>query len=137
MGLLTRYTAFEIASEPSDAAPLRDVLSAVGSIDGSVDDTERLVIEAMFRTVPQLRDHGDDVPPRASRQHILAELAKLSDERLRRQCFILAAELAIASDGVNQAEDEYLEAVKAALRIDDAFAEMVVQVLAYKYARSA
>ncbi len=135
MGILTDHTALEVTSQ-GDAGALRDVFSAIGSVDGSVDAQERTVIEAMFHTVPQLRDEQASVPPR-SRNQILTELGKLTNERLRRQCFVLAVELAIASDGVNQAEDQYLEALKKALRIDDAFALMVVQVLACKYARSA
>jgi len=137
MGLLTQYTATEIASRPEDAAALRDVLSAMGSVDGSLDDTERRVIEAFFRTVPQLRDHASAAPPRANREVILRELGKLADERLRRQCFVLAVELAIASDGVNEAEERYLESLKATLRIDDAFAVGTFRVMACKYARAA
>jgi uncharacterized membrane protein YebE (DUF533 family) len=135
MGVLTDHTALEVTS-PGDASALRDVLSAIGSVDGSVDAQERAVIEAFFRTVPQLRDDATKVPPRMSRGQILADLAKLENERLQRQCFVLAVELAMASDGVNDAEDQYLEALKQALRIDDAFAGMVVQVLACKYARA-
>src|SRR5262249_32544959 len=106
MGLLTRFTATEIATTPEDAAALRDVLSAVGTVDGSVDSTEYRLIEALFRTIPQLRDHaGAGAPPRANRDHILGALAKLGDERLRRQCWVLAVELAIASEGVNEAEE--------------------------------
>lgn len=135
MGVLTDHTALEVTS-PGDASALRDVLSAIGSVDGSVDAQERAVIEALFRTVPQLRDSTPTVPPRVSRDQIVAELGKLKNQRLQRQCFVLAVELAMASDGVNQAEDRYLEALKQALRIDAAFAEMVVQVLACKYARA-
>ena len=137
MGLLFSYTATEIASRPEDAAALRDVLSAMGSVDGDVDATERRVIEALFHTIPQLRDHAAAAPPRSNRAAILTALGKLTDERLRRQCFVLAVELAIASDGVNPAEEQYLESLKAALRIDDAFAVAAFQVMACKYARAA
>ena len=133
MGVLINHTALEITA-PGDAKILRDVLSAISSADGSVDAQERAVLDAFFRTIPQLRDDASRVPPRG-RNQILADLAKLTNERLQRQCFVLAVELAIASDGVNEAEDQYLEALKQALRIDDGFAEMVVQVIASKYAR--
>jgi hypothetical protein len=135
MGVLTNYTALEVTA-PGDAIALRDVLSAIGSIDGGVDAAERAVLEALFRTVPQLRDDSGKIPPRNSRDKILAELAKLEDVRLRRQCFVLAVELAMASNGVNEAEDQYLESLRTTLRIDDAFAVMVVRVLACKYARA-
>jgi len=135
MGVLTDHTALEVTT-PGDAAALRDVLSAIGAVDGSVDSQERAVLEAFYRTIPQLRDDATRVPPRMGRAQILADLAKLKNERLQRQCFVLAVELAMASDGVNEAEDQYLDALKQALRIDDAFAGTVVQVLACKYARS-
>jgi hypothetical protein len=136
MGLLNDLTAAELASTPADAAALRDVLSAIGTVDGRLDRTERAVIEALFATIPQLRDHPASVPPRASRERILEALGKLEDERLRRQCFVLAVELAIASEGINEAEDGYLESLRAALRIDDSFARHTVEVLACKYARA-
>ncbi len=135
MSLLTRCTELEV-TVPGDADALRDVLSAIGSVDGQIDKQERAVLEAFFRTIPQLRDEVATVPPRLDRDQILADLGKLSDQRLQRQCFVLAAELAIASDGVNQAESRYLEALQKALRIDDQFADMAVQVLAAKYVRS-
>jgi uncharacterized membrane protein YebE (DUF533 family) len=136
MGLLTQYTALELAA-PGDARALRDVLSAVGSVDGVVDAQESALIAAFFRTIPQLRDEPVRVPPRAAREALLAELGALPSERLRRQCFVVAVELAIASDGVNDAEDAYLTALQKALRIDDAFARAVLEVMACKYARAA
>ncbi len=134
MSLLSRYTALEV-TKPGDAAALRDVLSAVGSVDGSVDALERTVIEALFHTIPQLREETSKVPPRTNRAQILAQLEKVTDERLRRQCFVLAVELAVASGGVNEAEDAYLGSLQKALAIDAAFAEATVQVMAAKYTR--
>src|SRR5207248_6912673 len=127
----------ELATSPEDAAALRDVLSAVGSVDGSVDTVERAVLESLFRTLPQLRDHPPSTPPRSNRARILEELAKLSDEALRYQCWVVAVELAIASDGINEAEDQYLEQLQQALRVDMEFAAMTVRVFACKYARAA
>jgi hypothetical protein len=136
MGLLTQYTATELATTPEDAAALRDVLSAVGSVDGTVDTVERAVIEALHKTLPQLRDHPPSAPPRANRARILEELGKLQDVRLRNQCWVVAVELAIASDGINEAEDQYLDALREALRVDVNFAAMTVRVLAAKYSRA-
>jgi hypothetical protein len=134
MGLLTDHTALEVTA-PGDADALRDVLGAVGAVDGRIDPQERAVLQALFATVPQLRNDPNTAPPRLRREQILDELSRLDNERLQRQCFVLAVELAMASDGINEAEDQYLEALRQALRIDEAFASMVVQVLACKYAR--
>ena len=135
MGLLTRYTSAELATTESDAAALRDVISTIGSVDGSLDTTEQAVIESLFRTLPQLRDHPASAPPRSSRTHVLEQLGKLQDKRLREQCWVVAVELALASDGINDAEDAYLESLRTTLRIDDQFAAFTVRVLACKYAR--
>jgi uncharacterized membrane protein YebE (DUF533 family) len=134
MGILTDHTALEVTAD-GDSAALRDVISAIGSVDGKLDEQERAVVHALFHTVPQLRSDPATAPPRG-RAQILADLGKLKDERLQRQCFVVAVELAIASDGVNEAEDQYLGQLKKALRIDDAFAASVVQVMAVKYARA-
>src|SRR5437016_869927 len=136
MRLLSRFTSAELATSPEDAAALRDVLSAVGSVDGSVDQVERAVIEALFKTLPQLRDHPATTPPRSNRARILEELARIQDESLRYQCWVVAVEVAIASDGINEAEDQYLEQLQQALRIDMDFAAITVRVLACKYARA-
>ncbi len=136
MGLLTRYTSAELATGEADAAALRDVISTVGAVDGSLDPTERVVIESLFKTLPQLRDHPASAPPRASRAHVLEQLGKLQDKRLREQCWVVAVELAIASDGINDDEDAYLESLRTTLRVDDQFAAMTVRVMASKYART-
>jgi tellurite resistance protein len=137
MGLLHRFTSAELATSAADASALRDVLSAVGTVDGSVDTVERAVLEALWKTLPQLRDHPSSAPPRSNRARILEELARLEDEALRYQCWVVAVELAIASDGINEAEDRYLEELQQALRIDMEFASMTVRVMACKYARAA
>jgi len=136
MGLLTRFTSAEIASSPEDAAALRDVLSAVGTVDGSVDKVERAVLEALYKTLPQLRDHPATAPPRSQRAKILESLSAIDSEALRYQCWVVAVELAIASDGINEAEDQYLEQLQQALRVDMDFAATTVRVLACKYARA-
>jgi tellurite resistance protein len=136
MGLLSRFTSTELATSPEDAAALRDVLSAVGTVDGSVDKVERAVIEALFKTLPQLRDHPASAPPRANRTRILEELGKLQHQGLRDQCWVVAVEVAIASDGINDAEDAYLEELREALRVDVNFAAWTVRVMASKYARA-
>jgi hypothetical protein len=136
MGLLRTLTSQASQGKAVDSGPLRDVLSAIGSVDGKLDEIERHLIQAMFDTLPQLREHPATAPPRANRNALLADLAKIGDEKLRRQCWVVAVELAIASEGVNEAEDQYLEQLQQALRIDDAFARKSVEVLAVKYARA-
>src|SRR5256885_8520559 len=112
MGLLRTLTASDCYGAPKDATPLRDVLSAIGSVDGKIDEIERHVLAAMFSTLPQLREAPVAAPPRSNRNAILADLGKLGDEKLRRQCWVVAVELALAAQGINDAEDPYLEQLR-------------------------
>jgi hypothetical protein len=137
MGLFRTLTASDSYGKPADAASLRDVLSAIGSVDGKLDEIERHLLAAMFATLPQLREAPVNAPPRSNRAALLADLGKIADEKLRRQCWVVAVELALASEGVNEAEDQYLEQLRQALRIDDSFARNVIEVMAVKYARAA
>ncbi len=49
---------------------------------------------------------------------------------------MLAIDLVLASEGAHDREDVFVEELRAALRIDEAFARQAITVLAYKYARS-
>jgi len=135
MGLLSDLTVDPYGST-DDAAPLYDLMSAMSSVDGSVDGGELAVIAALHKTLPQLQApsaHGNR-PPESSRKRLLVALGKLESLPLRRQCFVVAVEVALASGGAHHAEDAYLEEVRAALRIDDAFARQTIEVIATKYA---
>jgi hypothetical protein len=135
MGLLRELTSTTNRGHVDEATLLRGILSVMGTIDGKLDASERAAISALFRTVPQLRDGAEPTePPRANRAQLLEELGRITDERLRRQCFVLAVEVALSSGGVNDSEDQYVERLRAALNIDDGFARRTVEVLAYKYA---
>jgi tellurite resistance protein len=135
MGLLRELTSTANHGSTDEARPLRDIVSVMGTIDGKLDPSERAVIAALFHTLPQLKDmEPSSVPPKVNRAQLLEELQQLSEPRLRRQCFVVAVEVALASGGVNDSEDQYVERLRSALRIDDAFARQTIEVLAHKYA---
>jgi hypothetical protein len=135
MGMLKELTSTTNRGHSDEATPLRGILSVMGTIDGKLDPAERAAISALFRTIPQLRDAGEPTePPRANRAQLLEELARIPDERLRRQCFVLAVEVALSSGGANDSEDQYVDRLRSALKIDEAFARSTIEVLAYKYA---
>jgi len=135
MGLLSELTVDPYGST-NDAGPLYDLMSAMSSVDGSVDGGELAVIAALHRTLPQLQAPSAHSarPPESSRKRLLTQLAALESLPLRRQCFVVAVEVALASGGAHHAEDAYLEDVRTALRIDEAFARQTIQVIAVKYA---
>jgi hypothetical protein len=134
MGMLRdRVSEFYIAS-PADAEILRSVVSIMSSVDGTVATEEQAIAHAMFATIPQLRENPAHRPPASNRERLLVELGQLRDERLRKQCFVVAVEVALVADGANDAEDIYVERLRDTLKIDEAFARQTIDVLASKYA---
>jgi tellurite resistance protein len=135
MGLLRDLTTRTNHGDAREATPLRDVLSVMGTIDGKLDESERAAIAGMFRSLPQLRSAPESAaPPKVNRAQLLEDLKKISEPRLRRQCFVVAVEVALSSGGANESEDQYIERLRGALDIDEAFARRTIEVLAYKYA---
>lgn len=136
MGLLRELTTEAARGTASDAAPLRDLISAVVNADGSVDLAEHLSVEALYETVPQLREAGHGNAPPRSRKTVIASLAKIEDEHLRRQLFVIALDLALSSEGATEGEDAFVTELQAALGIDEDFARAAIIVLSFKYARA-
>jgi hypothetical protein len=135
MGLLRDLVASTPTGQAADAGPLRDLISAVVTADGQVDVAEHITVEALFETVPQLREAPEAQHPPASRKALLAQLGQLRDPRLQKQLFVIAIDLALASEGVNEREDVFIEELRAALSIDVPFAKATIAVLAAKYGR--
>lgn len=136
MALLRDLTSPTPGGTTADAGPLRDLISAAVNADGTVDHVEHVSAEALFEAIPQLRGApAAERPPVASRKALLASFAKISDDKLCRQLFVLAVDLVLASEGATEREDTFIGELTAALRIPDAFARQVITVMACKYAR--
>lgn len=137
MGLLRDLTATSPSGSSDDAASIRDLLSAAVVADGTVDQAEHITVEALYETIPQLRDATvDGRPPISNRKALIAAFGKLTDARLAKQLFVLAVDLVLASEGAHEREDVFIEELRAALRLDEAFARQTITVLAHKYARA-
>jgi tellurite resistance protein len=133
MGLLLSLVSKESNGSSADAKILVELMYAIAGIDGKVEPSEEVMIEAHCQTLPQVKSKTMSKPAKLDRRDVLAALEKVIDERLRKQCFVLAVEIALASGGVNEPEDQFMEHVRKALRLDDAFARQAVQVVAAKY----
>jgi tellurite resistance protein len=102
------------------------------------------VFAAYVETVPEFRNTSLDELMRAvaqlrlerpSKEQWVAALAEISSEVTRQKTLILALDIAMASGGmVDPDEDELLDQVRCALGLDLEFAERVLDVLAIKYA---
>jgi hypothetical protein len=136
VGLVSSKLAARRAFGPHDQALLWHVIQVMNRIDGTVEPAEALLADALGRTVPQLRTAKEDAArPVLSRKALLDEVGKLDDPGLCRQLFVVAVEAALASGDVNESEDQYLDHLRRALRVDDGFAAKVVEVVGAKYAR--
>ena len=102
MGLLRELTSDSNQVTDTDASFLRDLISAMVTADGAVDLAEHVTVEALFETVPQLRAAPVDArPPIAGRKALLSKLSTIGTDKLRRQLFVIAVDLALASDGAS------------------------------------
>jgi tellurite resistance protein len=134
MGQLAKLVAATSTAGADDLQPLAQTVLLVASIDGKVDTIEQTMIDTLFATVPQLK--GQKQPERVTRRTLLDLLAALPSEPLRKQCYVLAVEVALASGHVNESEDQFVELIGQALKIDPAFARQAIEVVACKYARA-
>ncbi len=138
MGLLTTIAAAPPQlSSVTEHQPLLRTVRVMSFIDGKMEHSEQVVIEALIKTIPQLRDLPMHLTSaeRVSREQLLEELRAISSERLRKQCFIVAVEVALASGHVNEHEDRFAEQLRNALRLDEAYARQVIEIIAAKYGR--
>ena len=136
MGLLRDLTRSAPAGAPRDAGLLRDLVSAAVTSDGAVDVAEHVSVEALYETVPQLRGAPTASRPPLQRAALIAALRDLDDAHLKKQLFVIAVDLVLASDGATEREDAFIEELRGALQIDDAFARAAITTLAHKYARA-
>ena len=101
-------------------------------------------LEAFFNTLPEF-DGKDFNELLAQANKVVARygnlkesikgLSEIQSEAVRKKCFVLAADIALSSGDVDEAEDRMLEAMQRILGIDDATAQKVLEVLTMKYAQ--
>ena len=63
-------------------------------------------------------------------------LSELSNQTVKNKCYLLAADIAMSSGDVDEAEDAMLDAMQRVLQVEDALATKILEVLTLKYARS-
>ena len=144
MGLLKSGTQTHLP----DKKPTDDVLLFHGMMimiygDGVMDAAEQQTLISFLMTVPDFADcdpnelmeeGGKIVRKYPSVRESIQALAGLSSENLKKKCFVLAVDLALASGDVDEEEDQILEAMQRVLNIPDDFAKSVIGTLSVKYA---
>ena len=146
MGLLSKLTRKVTPTRrPGDDTLLLHAMLLMCCADGVIDAKELPLVEAFFATLPEFAGKVfDDVYKDATalcrryptpRDSVQA-LAKLSSQAERNKCYLLAADIAMSSGDVDEAEDAMLEAMQKVLQVQDTTATKILEVLAIKYARA-
>lgn len=146
MGLLGKFLTTAATKKPTDDVLLVHAMFCMAAADGDVDDREDELIRAYTSTLPEFRDmdartlqrcidqsvtivreHGRDV------KSSLQVLGDIQSEVIRRKAFVLAVDIAMSSGDIAAAEEDMIEAMQRVLRIDDALAQQIIEVVAFKY----
>jgi len=144
MGLLGKFFGGAPAKKASDDVLLLHAMMLMASADGIMESSEIATLEGFINTLPEFRDADFDQQLAASRklkdgfktqQEAVQVLGDISSEAVRKKAFILAADIAMSSGDVDEAEEEMLEAMQRILGIDDELAHKAIEILALKYAR--
>ncbi len=146
MGLLSRLTGkVTPQKKPTDDALLLHAMLLMCGADGSFDDQEIPTVEAYFNSLPEFEGKQfSDVYEQATKilkrypslKDSVKALGELSTQLVKNKCYLLAADIAMSSGDVDEAEDQMLEAMQRILQVDDGLAERILEVLTLKYARS-
>jgi len=117
------------------------MLMVTADDDAAPEELE--LVEVFCRTVPEFRDVDLDALRAAwkefsqgydDRWDALSALVVMDDERLSKKAFVLACDLALASEGIKGEEYDMLNDMAAALGIRDNEALSILNVLQLKYA---
>lgn len=133
----------EAEKNATDDTLLALAMGCIAFADGPINPSEVSTIEAFASTLPEFANGGFVEPwtqstkifnkHKGNANACIEELKKLSTPSLKKKAFILAVDVAFASNDVNETEDKLLDKMKSVLGIDDLFAERAVAVLATKY----
>jgi len=146
MGLLSKLTGRVTPPKaPADDALLLHAMLLMCGADGSFDDQEIPTVEAHFNALPEFEGKEFSAVYQEAAKVLkrypglkdsVEALRELSTQTVKNKCYLLAADIAMASGDVDAAEDAMLEAMQRVLGVEDALATKILEVLSLKYARS-
>jgi tellurite resistance protein len=146
MGLLGKFLGTKPAKAPTDDVLLLHSIFCMAAADGHIEAAEHEMIRAYANTLPEFRDmDGDEfqkVLDQCSKishkynrdmKSSLVVLNEIQSDAVRKKAFVIAVDIAMSSGDIDESEEEMLEAMQRILRIDEALANRVVEVVSYKY----
>lgn len=148
MGLLGKFLGSTPAKAPTDDVLLLHSIFCMAAADGSIEDSEDEMIRAYANTLPEFRDMDGNEFNKAMEASIkiahkynrdmkssLVVLNEIKSEAVRKKAFVLAVDIAMSSGDVDESEEEMLEAMQRILKIDDALANKILEVISLKYVK--
>jgi tellurite resistance protein len=127
---------------PTDDVLLLHAMLLMAAADGVVEYKELSTVESFFNTLPEFQDKDfgwmvDEANKVIARygglRESLESLSEIESESVRKKCFLIAADLAMSSGEIAEAEEQVLDEMQHVLGISDAEAERMLDVLALKY----
>jgi uncharacterized tellurite resistance protein B-like protein len=145
MGLLSRLTGKIVPQKKAadDALLVHGMMLMCGA-DGSFDQEEVDTVNAYFSQLPEFEGKDfSEVYNEAVKvlrkfpnlKDSVKALTDLSTQTLKNKCYLLAADIAMSSGDVDEAEDQMLEAMQRVLGVDDNLAQKILEVLSLKYSK--
>ena len=145
MGFLSRLTggAAPQKSATDDVLLLHGMLLMAGA-EGFIDHAEIETVEAYFATLPEFKGKQfQDLYQQACKlvarypnlKDSVKALGDIKSATVKKKLYVIAADLALSSGEVEEAEDELLDTMMRLLNIDDRFAQQVIEVLSVKYTK--
>ena len=146
MGLLSKLTgSVTPQKKAADDALLLHGMMLMAGADGSIGNEEMAQVEGYFMALPEFEGKNfQEVYNEAvkilrkypSLKDSVKSLGELSNRTIKDKCYLLAADIAMSSGDVDEAEDAMLEAIQRVCEVQDSLATKILEVLTLKYARS-
>jgi uncharacterized tellurite resistance protein B-like protein len=142
MGLLSNLFGGTNKKTGDDVLLLAGMI-AMCAIDGDFQEEEQISVANFVSTLPEfrgkdiralMRQAAQQLKSAGSAAGLMSKLAAIESPAVRSKLFVLAADLAMSSGDIDEAEEKLLADMQKALQMDDAIAKKVVEVLALKYA---
>ncbi len=147
MGLLDRFRGPQTSKEASDDVLLLHSIMCIAGADGIIEDTEHEMIRNFANVLPEFREMDGEEWEKAMNQakkvwikydknvkSSLQALNEIKSDAIRKKAFVLAVDMAMSSGEIEDEEEEMLEAMQRILKIDDALAQQIVEIVGLKYA---
>jgi uncharacterized tellurite resistance protein B-like protein len=144
MGILSRLTgSVTPQKKATDDVLLLHSLLLMSSADGAMEDGELDTVQAFFNTLPEfagkdfhelLEQCNKVISKYSNLLDSVKALGDLSNDKVKKKCYVLCADIAMSSGDVDEAEDRLLETMQRMFNISDGEAEGILNVLSIKYA---